>query len=101
MNPFPGPRSVLILDNASCHKNPLVVELVESPPTCGLVVFLPPYCCDAAAHEQGIKMARIWMRNNRDLVEQIGVQNGLRLALQEVKESGFAHALRHCSYPTV
>lgn len=30
MNPFPGPNSVLILDNCSIHKGPEVRELVES-----------------------------------------------------------------------
>lgn len=42
MNPFPGKRSVLVLDNASIHHTPqLVNKLVNH--FC-VVLFTPPYC---------------------------------------------------------
>ncbi|KIK27507.1 hypothetical protein PISMIDRAFT_93144, partial [Pisolithus microcarpus 441] len=30
MQPFPAPNSVIVMDNASIHKDPSIVELVES-----------------------------------------------------------------------
>lgn len=42
MNPYPGKRSVLVLDNASIHHTP---ELVNMMATAGcLLLFTPPYC---------------------------------------------------------
>jgi len=41
MNPFPAPRSVLILDNASVHHTAVFQQMVEAA---GIrLVFLPPY----------------------------------------------------------
>jgi len=41
MNPFPGPRSVLVFDNLNTHKNPAFIKLLE---THGIrIVFLPAY----------------------------------------------------------
>ena len=37
MNPFPEPRSVLVLDNCRIHHNPELVDLVEGA---GLLHFL-------------------------------------------------------------
>ena len=30
MEPFPGPKSVIVMDNCRIHKNPAVLELIES-----------------------------------------------------------------------
>jgi len=30
MNPFPGPNSVIIMDNCRIHKHPAIMELIES-----------------------------------------------------------------------
>jgi len=37
MNPFPEPRSTLVLDNCHIHHNPALVDLVEGA---GLLYFL-------------------------------------------------------------
>ena len=42
MAPFPGPRSVLILDNASIHQRDRLERLVQARG--GRVMWLPPYC---------------------------------------------------------
>ncbi|KAH9446422.1 hypothetical protein Pst134EA_011271 [Puccinia striiformis f. sp. tritici] len=41
MNPFPGPNSVLIMDNAQIHHNGLVADLVEERGC--LLIYLPAY----------------------------------------------------------
>ncbi len=30
MNPFPGPNSVIVMDNCRIHKSPLIVEMIEA-----------------------------------------------------------------------
>ena len=41
MNPFPGPNSVLVLDNASIHKDGYLKRILEGQ---GMrLLFLPPY----------------------------------------------------------
>lgn len=42
MNPFPGKRSVLVLDNASIHHTPRLVNMLVNH-FC-VVLFTPPYC---------------------------------------------------------
>ncbi|CAO1638558.1 unnamed protein product [Sympodiomycopsis kandeliae] len=42
--PFPAPRSVIVCDNASVHKNPALIEMVEAA-GCKME-YLPPYSPD-------------------------------------------------------
>jgi len=44
MNPFPGPNSILVMDNASWHKNPAVGALCRDHGV--LLWYLPPYSPD-------------------------------------------------------
>lgn len=44
-NPYPGPQSVLVLDNCNIHYAEAVQELVEDEALCKLI-FLPPYSPD-------------------------------------------------------
>ena len=40
MNPYPGPNSVLIVDNCATHKNTAVHEAVEAAGTCLLFIVI-------------------------------------------------------------
>lgn len=44
MNPFPGPRSILVMDNASIHKTYKVQEILVEYGV--MVIYLPPYSPD-------------------------------------------------------
>jgi len=44
MNPFPGPNSILIMDNASIHKSFKVQEILTTYGV--MVIYLPPYSPD-------------------------------------------------------
>ena len=60
MNPFPDPRSVLIMDNASVHRKALIFALAAA---CGvIVIFLPPYSYDYNPIELAFKDAKAWMQ---------------------------------------
>lgn len=76
-NPYPGPRSVLILDNCSIHHSEAVRELVEDDACMfhsqlwdttnivGLVcklIFLPPYSPDLNPIEQAFSCIKAFLR---------------------------------------
>lgn len=44
MNPYPGPRSILVMDNALWHHDKAIYEAVERKGV--LPVYLPPYSPD-------------------------------------------------------
>jgi len=50
-NPYPGPRSILILDNCRIHHAEEIRQLVEDEAQCKLI-FLPPYSPDYNPIEQ-------------------------------------------------
>ena len=51
VTPFPGPRSVVILDNAVIHKQRRFVRSVSQAG--GIVLYLPPYCWDLTPLDNG------------------------------------------------
>ena len=58
-NPFPHPRSVLILDNVNSHLNQRVREAVEQKGM--LIRFLPPYSPDYSPIELTFGLLKRWM----------------------------------------
>jgi len=83
MNPFPGPRSVLIMDNASAHKSAELVVMCEEA---GVhLEFLPAYSPDFNPIEESFAVLKAWIRRNRELVEAFDddFQSFLELAVEE------------------
>ena len=66
MNRFPGPRSVLILDNASSHRSEDLITMCEEAGV--RLEYLPPYSPDYNAIEESFSALKAWMRRNRELV---------------------------------
>ena len=63
--PYPGPRSIIILDNASIHKSARLQELCEQA---GVVLeFLPPYSPDFNPIEATFKDLKAWIKRNYTL----------------------------------
>ncbi|KAF7345996.1 Tc1-mariner class transposase [Mycena venus] len=62
-NPYPGPRSVLVLDNCSIHHAEEVRVLVEDQALCKLV-FLPPYSPDLNPIEQAFASIKAFLRRH-------------------------------------
>jgi transposase len=67
-SPYLGPRSVLILNNASIHKSKRLHELCEQYSV--LLRFLPPYSPDFNPIEATFKDIKAWIKRNHRLVEQ-------------------------------
>ena len=77
MNPFPGPRSVLVMDNASTHYSPLVRKLCREA---GVVIeYLPPYSPDLSPIEESFSVLKKWMRRNRESGKRLAEQGGYEL----------------------
>jgi transposase len=95
-NPRPGPRSVLILDNASIHKSPRLRELCEAY---GVeLVFLPPYSPDFNPIEATFHDLKAWIRRNYQLATdfvdfgrflEYSVSQGAKNAKAHYKEAGY------------
>ena len=66
MNPFPGPCSVLVMDNAPIHHNGRVAEIVESAGC--LLIYLPAYSPDFNPIEKGFSVFKSSLRRNQDLL---------------------------------
>jgi transposase len=65
--PYPGPRSILILDNCGIHHSEEVRALIEDQAGCKLV-FLPPYSPDFNPIEEAFSAIKAYLRrHNTDL----------------------------------
>ncbi|KAI7960205.1 hypothetical protein MJO29_005273 [Puccinia striiformis f. sp. tritici] len=65
MNPFPGPNSVLVLDNAAIHHNGRVAEICEAANV--LLVYLPPYSPDFNPIEKVFSVLKSKLKRHRVL----------------------------------
>jgi len=66
--PYPGPRSILILDNASIHKSVRLRDLCAEHGV--LLIFLPPYSPDFNPIEATFKDFKAWVKRNHRLAEE-------------------------------
>jgi transposase len=66
-SPYPGPRSVLILDNASIHRSEQLQELCQEHGV--LLKFLPPYSPDFNPIEATFGDIKAWIKRNHRLME--------------------------------
>lgn len=71
MTPYPGPRSVLILDNCSTHHDAEIREITEEQ---GIIIeYLPSYSPDFSPIEPTFSVLKSWIRRNRSLLKDPGV----------------------------
>ena len=78
--PYPGPRSIIILDNASIHKSARLQELCERS---GVILeFLPLYSPDFNPIEATFKDLKAWIRRNYMLASEFkSFKNFLEFAI--------------------
>ena len=99
LQPWPLPRSILILDNARIHQYPELEDTVHSRGA--ILLFLPPYSPDLNPIELGFGDLKWWISKYANLVwphypvEVLPI--AMRLCIGEHKrESG--RAFTHCGY---
>jgi transposase len=101
LNPWPLPRSILILDNAKIHMYKELQELVHS--TGALLFFLPPYSPDLNPIEVGFSLLKRWLMKHGHLAYREAPEAVMAVALREctrVKEATGYGLYRHCGYHT-
>ena len=79
-SPYPGPRSVLILDNTSIYKSTRLREL------CGVELrFLSPYSPDYNPIEVTFNDIKAWIKRNQRLVKDFeSFESFLHFAVSQV-----------------
>lgn len=80
MTPYPGPRSVLLMDNCSIHHSEEVRRLCADA---GVILdYLPPYSPDFSPIEASFSVLKSWIRRNRKVGQMfVGDAYGLFLYL--------------------
>lgn len=84
MSPWPGPRSVLVMDNHSTHHSEAIREMCIERGV--ILLYLPPYSPDLNPIEQSFAQLKAWIKRNRDLAACYGedYEGFLHCAMQEV-----------------
>ena len=96
-NPFPGPRSVLVMDNCSTHLVPEIQELCDEA---GVVIkYLPPYSPDFNPIEELFSVVKAWMKRHCELVHTMSFKEFLYTAVTACSKPQFAKAhFQHAGY---
>lgn len=93
--PVPGPRSVIMLDNASTHRSILKNDdLMRKIADVGVeLLWLPPYSPDLNPIEETFAELKNWMRKNREVAYDYGewFEGFIRLAVESVCPPRYAH----------
>ena len=67
MNPYPGPNSVIVLDNAKIHHDEGLIEYLQA---FGVhIEFLPPYLPDLNPIKTAFSAIKSFLKKNRDFIE--------------------------------
>lgn len=98
LNPWPLPRSILILENAKIH---MYRELEEAVHSVGALIFyLPPYCPQLNPIEVGFSLLKRWIQKNANLAFAFAPQEVLDLAMYACTRAkqGTRGIYKHCGY---
>ena len=85
--PFPGRRSVLIMDNCNTHHG-RTLELCEAAQV--RLLYLPRYSPDYNPIESTFHLMKQWLRRHRDLAPQWGVEDYTNLWIEHLKGASYA-----------
>ena len=101
--PFPGKRSVVILDNASIHHQHAFDALMAQAGV--LVYYTPPYCFDCTPLDNGaFGMVRRYLQRDKARIfgaggnGQVPMDMALDAAFRSVKRRGARYCFRNCGY---
>ena len=82
MTPYPGPRSVLVMDNMAIHHSDELTDMCAAVGVC--LEYLPPYSPDFSPIKEAFMELKAWMKRYYELQDQYETMEGfLNHALQE------------------
>ena len=99
LNPWPLPRSIVIMDNAKIH---MFQELENAVHQCGArLIYLPPYCPELNPIEVCFGKLKRWIQKNANLVfplyPEMVLDVGMTACTKDV-EHGTLGLYGHCGY---
>ena len=98
LNPYPLPRSIVVLDNARIH---MYKELLDAIYAVGaLAFFLPPYCPQFNPIELGFGMLKKWIIKNANLAFPLYPEKVLEICMPRLylDAGGCRLSYIHCGY---
>ena len=97
ITPFPGPRSVVILDNASIHHMHSFVQRVVQ---CGgMVLHTPPYCFDCTPLDNGaFGLVKRYLKKHVDLFNHVTLERALDMAFESVRARDARYCFKLCKF---
>ena len=93
-NPYPGPKSVIVMDNCSTHHAPNVRRLCEERGV--IILYLPPYSPDFNPIEEFFSVLKAWLKRYFELAEHMPFRRYLKRAVQAC--SAGVHAKAHFAH---
>ena len=94
---YPGPRSVVVLDNASVHGDPLFRARLAAV-GCE-VVFLPPYCWFLSTLDNGgFGFVVRFLRANPQLIQQLGMKGACEQAMMAMGDDEAKASFHRCGW---
>ena len=95
--PYPGKRSIIIMDNASIHHDDAVLRLCDDAGV--LVEYLPPYSPDMNPIEHTFHDLKAWIRRHHmDMAMFSAFDDFLWMAVSYNCERNMRNHFRHCGY---
>ena len=98
INPYPGKRSVVIIDNASIHH---CADFVRRVLECGgMVLYTPPYCFDCTPLDNGaFGRVKQYLEKHSEIFNQVSLEEALDKAFDEaVSRRSARKFFRLCNY---
>jgi len=97
LNPYPGPRSVMVLDNCpGLHSQLEMIHLVRSRGA--RIEWLEPYDPEHNPIELAFRTAKQTLRRERESISYMPRRERLRMALSKVGEEAARSHFRECGY---
>ncbi|KAF5338862.1 hypothetical protein D9758_015558 [Tetrapyrgos nigripes] len=98
LTPYPGPRSVLMLDNAPIHHAEEIRALVEDE--CGArLIYLPPYSPHLNPAEQAFSFIKSYLkRHENEVVDQDSRIDVIHRATQAITSDNAVAWIKDCGY---
>jgi hypothetical protein len=96
LNPYPAPRSILILDNAKIH---MYNQLIEACHAVGaLIFFLPPYCPQFNPIEVGFSVLKSKIQKHANMAFKDYPEDIIKALLPTCFINGTKDLFEHCGY---
>jgi transposase len=97
LNPWPFPRSMLVMDNAKIHMYPELETMVNSA---GAILFyLPPYCPHLNPIEMGFGQFKKWIQRYANMAFPVAPEAVINVAMKKCTSRRVAlNLFKHCGY---